>query len=81
MAVDVRGMCGGSDVRRCLPKAWCKSSLKLNVGALADVDEKTLAKHDIKRDEVGKWKVTVERTTGDGKKLYGRGGHLLCAGF
>ena len=43
-----------------LPEGWCKSSLKLNVGALADVDEKTLAKHDIKRDEVGKWS-TVER--------------------
>ena len=48
------------DFLKRLPEGWCKSSLKLNVGALADVDEKTLAKHDIKRDEVGKWS-TVER--------------------
>ena len=48
------------DFLKRLPESWCSSSLKLNVGALADVDEKTLAKHDIKRDEVGKWS-TVER--------------------
>ena len=43
------------DFLKRLPESWCSSSLKLNVGALADVDEKTLAKHDIKRDEIGKW--------------------------
>ena len=43
------------DFLKRLPEGWCKSSLKLNVGALADVDEKTLAKHDIERKEVGKW--------------------------
>ena len=48
------------DFLKRLPEAWCKSSLKLNVGALADVDEKTLAKHDIKRDEKGVWS-PVER--------------------
>ena len=48
------------DFLKRLPEAWCKSSLKLNVGALADVDEKTLAKHDIKRDEKGVWSL-VER--------------------
>ena len=48
------------DFLKRLPESWCSSSLKLNVGALADVDEKTLAKHDIKRDEIGKWS-TVER--------------------
>ena len=29
----------------------------------------------------GKWKVTVERTTADGKKLYGKGANILCVGF
>jgi hypothetical protein len=48
------------DFLKRLPETWCKSSLKLNVGALADVDEKTLAKHDIKRDEKGVWSL-VER--------------------
>ena len=48
------------DFLKRLPEAWCKSSIKLNVGALADVDEKTLANHGIKRDEVGKWS-PVER--------------------
>ena len=48
------------DFLKRLPEAWCKSSLKLNVGALADVDEKTLAKHDIKRDVKGVWS-PVER--------------------
>ena len=31
------------DFLKRLPESWCSSSLKLNVGALADVDEKTLA--------------------------------------
>ena len=48
------------DFLKRLPESWCSSSLKLNVGALADVDEKTLAKHDLERKEVGKWS-TVER--------------------
>ena len=43
------------DFLKRLPESWCSSSLKLNVGALADVDEKTLAKHDLERKEVGKW--------------------------
>lgn len=38
-----------------LPEAWCTKSLKLNVGALADVDERTLAKHDLVRPEKGVW--------------------------
>jgi hypothetical protein len=29
----------------------------------------------------GKWKVTVERTTSDGKKLYGKSAPVLCVGF
>jgi hypothetical protein len=29
----------------------------------------------------GKWKVTVERTTADGKKLYGKGANIQCVGF
>lgn len=48
------------DFLKRLPESWCSSSLKLNVGALADVDEKTLAKHDLERKEVGKWSL-VER--------------------
>ena len=43
------------DFLKRLPESWCSSSLKLNVGALSDVDEKTLAKHDLERKEVGKW--------------------------
>ena len=43
------------DFLKRLPESWCSSSLKLNVGALADVDAKTLAKHDLERKEVGKW--------------------------
>ena len=40
-----------------LPEAWCKASLKLNVGALAGVDGETLAKHGIKRTEKREWSV------------------------
>ena len=29
----------------------------------------------------GKWKVSVERQTADGKKLYGRGANVQCVGF
>ena len=43
------------DFLKRLPESWCSSSLSLNVGAIADIDEKTLAKHDIKRDQRGVW--------------------------
>ena len=29
----------------------------------------------------GKWKVSVERTTADGKRIYGKGANVLCVGF
>lgn len=28
-----------------------------------------------------RWTVSVQRTTGDGRKLYGKSGHVQCAGF